>query len=150
MRAEEASPFLYSGVLRMLTEVDEKHLQTLYRFACQCLKQNDAKTAESLFCALFYFDAWNFDYALALGLCRQMRGAHEEALLCFARAGTVNATDPRPAYYAALSYQKLGNVKYAQLALSAALRCASNQPQYQDLQQKAECALAQLPSENSD
>ncbi len=149
--AEEVLDFLaQGGALRMLANIDEAQLQTLYAFACQKVKLGDLATAESLFHALFSLDAWNFNYALSLGLCQQKRSAHEEALLCFARAGTLKITDPRPAYYAALSYQKLGDVVHAKKAFSAALRWASNRSEYQTLRQQAEIALAELPPvENS-
>lgn len=149
MKTAEILDFLaQGGALRMLTNIDEAQLQTLYAFACQQVKRGEVTTAESLFLALFCLDSWNFNYALALGLCQQTRGAHQEALLYFLRAGTVKITDPRPAYYAALSYRKLGNVIYARKAFSAALRWASNRPQHQALRQQAEQALAELPVEN--
>ncbi len=146
MGTEKVLDFLaQGGAVWKLAKLDETQLQTLYAFACQKVKLGDVATAESLFHALFCLDSWSFNYALSLGLCRQQRGAHEEALFCFVRAGTVKITDPRPAYYAALSYQKLGNVSYAKKAFSAALRWASNRPQHQELRQQAERALAELP-----
>lgn len=150
MGTEEILDFLaQGGALRMLAGIDAPQLQTLYAFACQLVESGDVASAEGLFHTLFCLDSWNFNYALSLGLCRQKRGAHKEALLCFVRAGTVKITDPRPAYYAALSYQKLGNISYARKAFSAALRWASNRPQHQTLRQKAERALTELPAENS-
>lgn len=135
-----------SGLLRALVDIDPKHLQILYAFACQCVKRGEIKTAEQLFYQLFYLDSWHFDYLLSLGLCRQIRGAHQAALFCFARAGQVKVNDPRPAYYSALSYQKLGDIENAQCAFSSVLQCALNQPQYQTLAQKAEHALTELRS----
>jgi secretion system chaperone SscA len=150
---DEVSDFFsQGGSLRMLADVDESHLQTLYAYACQSVKQGDIKTAEGLFRALFCLDIWKFDYALSFGLCKQMQGEHKEALIGFTRAATIDVTDPRPAYYAAISYQKLGNADQAKKAFSSAIHWCSNRAEYQEWRRQSEQALNELagdiPEEN--
>lgn len=142
MLAPEIVDFLSrGGSLRELAAIDEKPVHILYRYACQCIRKGQLKQAEDLLKLLLHLDHWNFNVALSLGLCLQIRGAHEEALFCFVRAASSQITDPRPPYYAALSYQKKGNMQYARRAFEAALHWASNQPEYLEFKQKSEAAL---------
>ena len=134
----------HGGTLGALAHISEDDLHTLYAYARQCVKAGDVKTAESLFDSLFCLDAWNLSYALASGLCRQMRGAHQEALAYFARAAIIAPDDPQPAWYAALSYQKLGHATYARQAFSNVLSCALSQPRHAEWEQKSRQALAEL------
>lgn len=148
--APEVARFLArGGAVRMLADIDEGQLHTLYRYARQCIKQGEIAVAERLLQSLFYLDAWNFDYALSLGLCMQMRGAHDEALFCLARAAQVRSADPRPPYYAALSYQKTGNVEYAQRAFRSVLRLAVESSPYRELRRHAKTGLQRLEQGDS-
>jgi secretion system chaperone SscA len=105
-----------------------------------CLK----KPAERLLKLLFTLDHWNFNYALSLGMVLQMRSIHEAALFCFMRAQQASGTDPRPPYYAGLSYQKIGELDSAKKALTAACQMASEQTAHRQLQQDAAIALQAL------
>jgi len=139
--------------------IKPEDMSTLYAYACQSADRGDLKSADQLLYALLLLDASNFDYSLALGLCRQKQGLQKEALFYFLRANGIKNTDPRPFYHAASSHQKLGDVDSARRALLATIQCnlgvdgspadaesQSYRAQCQALQQKAQQLLAQLPS----
>ncbi len=140
-------------------EIEPEHMHMLYVYACQCADRGEVKTADELLYVLLLLDAFNFDYALSLGLCRQKQGLHQEALFYFLRASAIKRADPRPLYHAASSYQKLGDVNSARRALTGVMQCdpeadaevntsttsESYQIQCQALQKKAQHLLEQLP-----
>ncbi|WP_108651893.1 SycD/LcrH family type III secretion system chaperone [Dongshaea marina] len=130
------------GSMKILCEMDESALNTIYNYAYQIFESGQISEAQRLFYFLSNMDQWNFDYLLALGICYQRLGEHEQALYCFSRSGQREISDPRSSYYAGLSYQQLGNAEYAKKAFDASVRWCSDKPEYQDLKPKVSAALA--------
>lgn len=130
------------GSLRMLTDVAEEDLASLYAYAGHLFSQGALPEAKRLYLLLTQLDQWNFDYWLALGVCCQRLSEHEEALACFAESAKIRMTDPRSAYFAGVNYQLLGNIAYAKKAYTAALAWCSDHPEYQTLKDTVSQALA--------
>ena len=88
-------------------------------------------------------DQWNFDYWFAAGLCCQRLAEHDQAIFCFAHAAAVQPTDPRPTYFAGVSYQVLGNLVYACKAFETSVMLCGSQEEYQALRNLNTTAWAQ-------
>ncbi|MGF1740051.1 SycD/LcrH family type III secretion system chaperone [Vibrio profundum] len=130
------------GSLKILCELDESALDSVYNYAFHLFESEQIEEAHRLFYFLANMDQWNFDYLLALGICYQKMGEHEQAIYCFSRSGQKEISDPRSSYYAGLSYQCLGNKEYSRKAFNASVRWCSDKPEYQDLKVKISGALA--------
>lgn len=121
------------GNLHQLAGASSEHMRTLYLYACQCHARAELETAEKLLLALMILNGWNFDYAFALGICRQERGAHRDALLCFCHAASVCLSDPRAPFQAGLSLRSLGELDNARRAFRAAQRWSLGRPEYEGI-----------------
>ncbi len=121
------------GSLALLQGVEPKQLETLSAYASDRLKQGKVDEALSLFTLLTRVDSWCPSHWIYLGLCYQQRQEHEEALFCFAQAGTLHISNPYPAYYACISFQALGNLSKAQEAKEAALKWCAKKTEYASL-----------------
>ncbi|MCL1123698.1 SycD/LcrH family type III secretion system chaperone [Shewanella surugensis] len=132
------------GSLSMLADTSPQDLSTLYQYALQLMACHDFEAAKRIFYLLMRLDHWSHDYNFNLGLCYQQTGAHEEAIFCFGRAGTIKVDTPYPAYQAALSYIKLGNHTVARNALDAALIWCHNHAHYADIKKDVEVQLANV------
>ncbi|CAH0536014.1 SycD/LcrH family type III secretion system chaperone [Vibrio marisflavi] len=134
--------FQRGGSMKILCDMDESSLDTIYNYAFQLFETGQTAEAYRHFYFLASMDQWNFDYLLALGICCQRMGEHEQAIYCFSRSGQRELADPRSSYYAGISYQCLGNKSYARKAFNAAVRWCSDKPEYQQLKSKVSAALA--------
>lgn len=133
--------FSQGGSLRMLVDVSKDDLDKIYAYANKLFSEGSFKNAKQFYFLLARFDHWCFNYWLALGLCCQRLSQHEEAVFCFGRAGYVNPDDPHAPFYAGMSYELMGNAKYAFKAFEAALRWCDGQPRYAEIKVLAARAL---------
>ncbi|WP_298774062.1 CesD/SycD/LcrH family type III secretion system chaperone [uncultured Shewanella sp.] len=129
------------GSLTMLADTNPQDLSTLYQYALQLMSCNDFEAAKRILYLLMRLDHWSYDYNFNLGICYQQTGAHEEAIFCFGRAGTIEVDKPFSAYRAALSYIQLGNLKSAQNALESAVIWCHSHAQYADIKKDVENQL---------
>lgn len=132
------------GSLKMLAETEQHDLNTLYQYALQLMACHDFEAAKRILHLLMRLDHWSYDYNFNLGLCYQQTQAHEEAIFCFGRAGTIQVNTPYPAYQAALSYIHLGNHAVAKNALESANIWCHNHAHYADIKVKVDEQLSQL------
>lgn len=129
--------FSQGGSLRLLGGMDNDHLDKLYRYAGQLFDSGEFTAARNIYHLLSNFDHWNAEFLLGLALSHQRLGAHELALHSFSRAGAIIIDDPRPAFFAAISYQQSHNPDYACKALHAAMRWCGDLPHYQEIRDHA-------------
>ena len=133
---------LRQGVtMQALLEIDPKDMDSVYAHACQRYEQRDFIGAKKLLVMLTRLSHWQFDYWLALGLCCQHMGQHEEAVHSFSQSAQLRLEDPRSAYLAGLSLHALGQADIARKAFSAALNWCGDKPEHQTLQQQAQHML---------
>lgn len=105
-------------------------LECVYAYACGLFGAGDYTGAKRYYRLLTRLAHGQFNYWLALGLTCQRRSEHDEAIVCFGRAGAVRRDDPRPAYHAGLSYRQAGLADRARTAFSAALKGCGEKPEY--------------------
>lgn len=129
--------FAQGGALRMLADLDEADLARVRAYARERFSQGEIAAAQRVYFVLATLDQWSFDDWFGLGLCYQRLGQHGEALPCFAKAGVIRASDPRPPYLAAMSYQSVGNDAFAIKAYDATLRLCAGQSQHRKLEHSA-------------
>ena len=122
-----------------------KNMETTQQASTAELAQQ--QEAKRIYWFLTRVDGWCFDYWFALGVCCPRLDEHEEALACFTEATKIRLTEPRPMYFAGVSFQLLGNIPYAQKAYTTALACCSDQPEYQILKETVTQALASCSTE---
>jgi secretion system chaperone SscA len=134
--------FTFGGSLRMLAEIDPKHMGTLFEYAQQLFEAGDLSTARSVFLILVRIDQWNSDYWFSLGQCFQRLGLYNESIGCFARSGLIKVDDPRSAYFAGISYRLTGNNEYAIRAFRAALGWCGNRESFRGMKEDAMRQLA--------
>ncbi|AAQ60248.1 MULTISPECIES: SycD/LcrH family type III secretion system chaperone [Chromobacterium] len=134
--------FSRGGSLRLLADIQGEDLESLYGYAKQLFDGGEIAAARNVYQLLSTLDHWNFDYLLALGLCHQRLGAHNEAVVCFGRAGLIKVDDPRAAFYAGISYRLDGNAEYASKAFKAAINWCGEQIDYQAIKASAVDMLA--------
>ncbi|PKH21797.1 CesD/SycD/LcrH family type III secretion system chaperone [Enterobacterales bacterium CwR94] len=135
---DDLAHFLSSGgSLRMLTDTKKEDLDTLYDYAVQLFDAGDYPAAQNYFYFLCYLDKWDFNYLFSLGRCYQKMQQHEEALVYLVRAGLIRVIDPRPSFFAGISYQALGNNEHARRAWCSACRWCAELPQYEELKSQA-------------
>ncbi|MGC0154706.1 SycD/LcrH family type III secretion system chaperone [Chromobacterium vaccinii] len=135
--------FARGGSLRLLADIQGEDLESLYGYARQLFDGGDIAAARNVYQLLSTLDHWNFDYLLALGLCHQRLGEHNEAVVCFGRAGMIKVDDPRAAFFAGISYRLDGNAEYAGKAFNAAINWCGDQIDYQQIKASAVSMLAQ-------
>ncbi|WP_244916881.1 tetratricopeptide repeat protein [Pandoraea apista] len=129
--------FESGGALRMLADLDEDDLASVRAHAGQRFAQGKIAAAQRVFFVLATLDQWSFDDWYGLGLCYQRLGQHEQALPCFAKAGVIRASDPRPPYLAGLSYEHMGNREFARKSYDATLRVCGQRPKQDALARSA-------------
>ncbi|OJY21947.1 tetratricopeptide repeat protein [Pandoraea sp. 64-18] len=129
--------FERGGALRMLADLDEADLARVRAHACQRFAQGQIAAAQRVYFVLATLDQWSFDDWFGLGLCYQRLGQHEQALPCFAKAGLIHASDPRPPYLAGMSYEHAGNREFARKSFGATLRICGQLPQHDKLARSA-------------
>ncbi|QBC33446.1 tetratricopeptide repeat protein [Pandoraea sp. XY-2] len=142
LRADEAPAILSrffesGGALRMLADLDEADLARVRAHACQRFAQGQIAAAQRVYFVLATLDQWSFDDWYGLGLCYQRLGQHEQALPCFAKAGLIHASDPRPPYLAGMSYVHTGNREFARKSFDATLRICGHLPHHDKLARSA-------------
>ncbi|MGF6401556.1 secretion system chaperone SscA [Pseudomonas frederiksbergensis] len=141
--------FARGGSIRMLADIQQDDIDGLYAYATQLFNADDIQAARNLYTLLVRIDHWNFECWLALGLCNQRLGLHEEAVNSFGRAGMINVDDPRSAYFAGISHSLLGQIECARKAFNAAIRWCNQQPKYEAIQHSAAQMLAHCAMEVS-
>lgn len=129
--------FESGGALRMLADLDEADIACVRAHACQRFAQGQIAAAQRVYFVLATLDQWSFDDWYGLGLCYQRLGQHEQALPCFAKAGLIHASDPRPPYLAGMSYAHTGNREFARKSFDATLRICGQLPQHDQLARSA-------------
>ncbi|CAK7070490.1 MULTISPECIES: SycD/LcrH family type III secretion system chaperone [Providencia] len=129
------------GSLKLIAGLDSQQLERLYAYANQLFNANDFSAARNIYYLLTCLEQWNPENLLALGLCHQRLGEHENAINNFVRAGTIKIDDPRPAFFTGLSYHLLGNTEYANKAFHAAIRWCNDLKEYQEIKQSAQKML---------
>ncbi|GAB2892679.1 SycD/LcrH family type III secretion system chaperone CesD [Microvirgula curvata] len=132
------------GSIRMLQDIEQADLDRIYAYATQLFEAEAFESARNFYYLLARIDHWNFDYWLALGLSYQRLQQNEEALFSFCRAGMIRVEDPRPAFFAGLCYQVLGNVAYARKAFHAALRWCGSHADHEPVRRAAVASLSAL------
>ncbi|MFJ2995317.1 tetratricopeptide repeat protein [Pandoraea sp. NPDC087047] len=129
--------FERGGALRMLADLDEADLARVRAHAAGQFARGQMAAAQRVYFVLATLDQWSFDDWYGLGLCYQRLGQHEQALPCFAKAGVICGSDPRPPYLAGMSYEHTGNREFARKAYDATLRLCAQRPQYDKLARSA-------------
>ncbi|VVE39266.1 CesD/SycD/LcrH family type III secretion system chaperone [Pandoraea capi] len=129
--------FERGGALRMLADLDEADIASVRAYAAQRFREGHVARAQRVYFILATLDQWSFDDWYGLGLCYQRLGQHEQALPCFAKAGVICASDPRPPYLAGISYEHMGNFAFAGLSYRATLRICAQLPQHETLARSA-------------
>lgn len=134
--------FASGGALYMLNDTSREEMDTLWRYACQLLQQEEAAGARNLLQLLVYTDGWNSDYLMSLGVACQRTGAHEDALLYLAQAARILVTDPRPSWLMAQSAIALSHWDSARMLLTSALTLVGQRTGYRELIESANRQLA--------
>lgn len=134
--------FARGGSIRMLADIKQEDIEQLYTHATQLFNSGEYQAARNIYYMLVRIDHWGFQSWLALGLCEQRLGLHEEAVITFGRAGMINVDDPRSAYFAGISHGLLGNIGCARKAFNAAIKWCNQQPEHEVIQQSAAQLLA--------
>ncbi|MCT4700511.1 hypothetical protein MUA02_01135 [Enterobacteriaceae bacterium H20N1] len=125
--------FASGGALYMLNDTSREEMDTLWRYACQLLQQDDAAGARNLLQLLVYNDGWNSDFLLTLGVACQRMKAHEEALFYLAQAARILVVDPRPSWLMAQSAMAMARWDSVSELLTSTLTLAAEQPAYREL-----------------
>ncbi|KAA5839265.1 MULTISPECIES: SycD/LcrH family type III secretion system chaperone [Pseudomonas] len=141
--------FARGGSIRMLADITQGDIDKLYAYATQLFHTGDMHAARNVYSLLVRIDHWNFECWLALGLCNQRLGLHEEAVSSFGRAGMINVDDPRSAYFAGISHSLLGQIECARKAFNAAIKWCNQQPEHEVIQHSAAQLLAHCAVEVS-
>jgi secretion system chaperone SscA len=137
------------GSLRMMSNVDDKDLQSIESYASQLFAPGDFSAARNLYLMLCTLDHWNIEYLLAQGLCHQRLKDHGQAIGCFTRAASLKIDDPRSAFFTAISLRYMGCEEQAVKALNAVTMWCGAQPQYQEIKGSAQRMLASYKEEIS-
>ncbi|MBB6155178.1 secretion system chaperone SscA [Pseudomonas sp. JAI115] len=133
--------FARGGSLRMLADIQKEDIEQLYGYATHLFESGDIAAARNIYYMVSRIDQWHFDGWLALGLCNQRLGRHEEAVSCLARSGMIRVDDPRSAYFAAISHTLLGQVECARKALQSAILWCKGRTEHQAMLRSAEQML---------
>jgi secretion system chaperone SscA len=141
--------FVRGGSIRMLADIKQNDIDQLYAYATQLFDAGEIEVARNVYSMLVRIDHWNFDCWLALGLCHQRLGLHEEAVVSFGRAGMIKIDDPRSAYFAGISHSVIGNTEFARKAFNAAIKWCNQNPEHETIQRSAAQLLAHCAVEVS-
>ncbi|WP_133405624.1 SycD/LcrH family type III secretion system chaperone [Parashewanella tropica] len=137
------------GTLKMLADVDDEELGTLYQYSLQLVGCRDYEGAKRILYLLFRIDSWNYDYCFNLAQVYQHLGEHHEAIYLFGRAGMIQVDNPMPAFQAGQSYLACKNYEFAEKSFNASIRWSEGRPQFAELEANAQFALEQLAKENN-
>lgn len=142
---EETRRFLdRGGSLGMLCNVDANDEERLYGFALTSFEGRDFVLARNVFTVLTVIDQWNVEYWLGLGLSQQELGDHDASLAAFTLAESISLPDPRPRFYAALSFLRAGERDKAMRSFETCLLWCGADPQHRVVRELAAPYLAKL------
>lgn len=136
----------HGGALYQLAQVDKGDLDILQKHATQLFCSGHNEKAVKVFIWLVTLDRWNIDYLLSTAICYQRLGQHERGLPFLIQAGILYPSDPRAAYYTAVSLEALGFPNAALRAYRSVIHWSkdANQPFYATLGYLARLAAGKL------
>jgi type III secretion system low calcium response chaperone LcrH/SycD len=134
--------FIKGGhTLKGLKGISNKTMEAVYAIAYARYNSGKFDEAVKLFAFLGAFDPYKKKYWLGLAAARQMTKDYQGAIHAYSMAALVAPKDPRAPLYAADCYLILNNKKMAANALEAALEISKSQPEFADIEKRAQTLL---------
>lgn len=136
--------FSSGGTWKELLHYDDSVMESHYKIAYDFYLASDYQKAASAFSYLTLLNPYEFTYWMGLGVSKQADKAYEEAIVAYTVAGAIQAS-PLPHYHLAQCYYALEQKDLAKEHLTQCLDLAKNLPEHQDLLQRVQVLLNNLP-----
>ena len=107
------------GTVRELKGLSNAEIETIYGLGLDYYRAGDYANAEKIFRFLTVFEHTSSKYWTAMGSVQQVGGRFEEATKSYAMATFFDLHNPKPMYYAAECFLKLGDLDNARKALAS-------------------------------
>lgn len=107
------------GTLRELKGISNAEIETIYGMGVDFYRAGNYKDAEKIFRFLTVFEHTSSKYWTAMGSVLQVGGRFEEATKSYAMATLFDIHNPKPMYYAAECFMKMGDLENARKALAS-------------------------------
>lgn len=134
--------------IRDIIGFDDKQMEALYAMAFNFYRSGRYDEALKIFRGLCLFDQLEPKYWVGLGATLQMLNQFPEAVQAYAYAGTLDITDPKPAFHAAECYIALNDKENAISALTSVVDFANaDSPDVKPFVDKAKALLKVLEGE---
>lgn len=135
------------GTLSEAINMDTHQLEVIYTLAFEMYENHNYQDATRLFQLLCACDHFDPRFVLGLGACRQAQKDFTLAGETYSLAALVHPKDPRFPFHAAECHLALNNLYAAGSGFEMSVQRATNQPQYQQLSNKASQHIAHIQSQ---
>lgn len=130
--------------------LNEEVAKKLYHKAYQLYQAGKYAEASQLFATLMMFDSRQLAFLFGLAGCYFMLHNYDLAAHLYMQCGALEPFNPIPFYYAATCYWKDQDRPSAIAALSIVVKKADNQPQYQEVKERAVLILESMSQLNKE
>ena len=105
--------------VRELKGISDKEIESIYAMGVDFYRAGNYVDAEKIFHFLTIFEHTSSKYWTAMGSVQQVQGRHAEAIKAYQMATFFDLHNPKPMYYAAECFVKVGDFENARKALAS-------------------------------
>lgn len=121
--------------------IPDKEIGPIYVVAYNLFVAGKYQEAMGHFKVLCSLDPTRVSFAMALGTCYHKLKDYMQAAILYLRAGSFDAVDPLPFYYAYDCFVNLKDYGSATVVLSEAIRRCGDVPKFQPMKEKAQLLI---------
>ena len=137
--------FEKGGTWKELLGYDDQLLSAQYKYAYELYQKADYKNAAAAFSYLTLLNPYDYNFWMGLGISKQADRFFEEAIVSFVSASAMNEKNPTPHLHLAQCFYKLNVREMVIDHLKQAISIAEENPEFQEIGQKATAILNNLP-----
>lgn len=137
--------FEQGGTWQELLGFDSNTMAAHYQKAYELFQSADFKKAAAAFSYLTMINPYEYTYWIGLAVAKQSDRSFEEAIVAFHMAEAIDIKNPLPHLHLAQCYYAIQQKEKVTDHLKKAIEVAGSAPEYQQIRQKAEMLLKNLP-----
>lgn len=131
-------------VLQEIIGYSPETMEKFYQIAYKLFQHQQYQEAADAFIFLTTLNPYVFNYWLGLGMCEQLCGKFDGALIAYATSILINVTNPIPQYHSSACYKALNDSGNAIASLELAILYAGEKPEFDSIKKHAMADLETL------
>ena len=105
--------------VRELKGISDREIESIYAMGVENYRAGNYADAEKIFRFLTVFEHTSSKYWTAMGSVQQVQGRYDAAIKAYQMASFLDLHNPKPMYYAAECFVKVGDLDNARKALAS-------------------------------